>query len=162
MNSGSFSGVWALASTVSVTSKVLVSNCRVVTLTLSVSCGCFCSIRLCGARGFSKLKSLMYWPWMVSGPAWACWLGSALGGGGVVVMVYFQWFGRRAVACRAALHKARAGAGLGQLPSDRALAMIKALCIVRLYVPWLASLPVSRKTAAAAGTTRWATNISRP
>src|SRR5437667_3595007 len=116
MNSGSFSGVRALASTVSVTSKVLVSNWRVVTLTFSVSCGCFCSIRLCGARGFSKLRSLMYWPWMVSGPAWACGLGLESGGGGVVVMVYFQqigqWFGRRAVACRAALHKARAGTGL--------------------------------------------------
>src|SRR5260221_3274953 len=117
----------ALASMTSATSKVLGSNCRVWTETLRVSCGCFCSIRLCGARGFSKLKSLMYWPWMVSGPAWACGLGSALGGGGVVVMVYFQWFGRRAVACMAALHQARAGAGLGQMPIDRALAMIKAL-----------------------------------
>src|SRR5260370_41623902 len=116
MNHGSFSGVWALASTVSVTSKVLVSNCRVVTLTLRLSCGCFCSIRLCGARGFSKLRSLMYWPWIVSGPAWPCWLELEPGGGGVVFMVYFQWFGRRAVACRAALHKARAGAVLGQLP----------------------------------------------
>src|SRR5437868_5011570 len=73
MNSGSFSGVCAVASTSSVTSKVLVSNCRVLTLTLSVSWGCFCSIRLCGARGFSKLRSLMYWPCRVRGPAcgWA-------------------------------------------------------------------------------------------
>ena len=53
----------------SATSKVFTSNCRLLTVTLRVSCGCFCSIRLCGARGFSKLRSLMYWPWIVSGPA---------------------------------------------------------------------------------------------
>src|SRR6186713_1128136 len=76
MNSGSFSGVTADASMLSVTSKVLASNCRVATFTLRVSCGCFCSIRLCGARGFSKLRSLMYWPCKVSGLA-----GAGCGGG---------------------------------------------------------------------------------
>src|SRR5260370_37398912 len=123
MKSGSFSGVWALASTVSVTSKVLASNCRVVTLTFSVSCGCFCSIRLCGARGFSKLRSLMYWPWIVSGPAWACWLGLGPGGGGAVALVYFPKLGAGVVTRRAGLHKARAGSALAELPRGQALAM---------------------------------------
>src|SRR5690348_1523775 len=86
MNSGSFSGVWALASRVSVTSKVLASNCRVDTFTFSVSCGCFCSIRLCGARGFSKLRSLMYWPCRVSGVA-CSWGAAVEPGGGVGVSV---------------------------------------------------------------------------
>src|SRR5690242_16983772 len=97
MNSGSFSGVVAVASTVSDTSKVLGSNWRVATLTLRVSCGCFCSIRLCGARGFSKLRSLMYWPWMVSGlgaccGCWGCGLGPP---GGGVDMAYFLSEGGR-------------------------------------------------------------------
>src|ERR1700675_3310251 len=112
MNSGSLAGVWALASIAKVTSKVLVSNCRVLTVTLSESCGWVCSIRLCGARGFSKLRSLMYWPCMMSGPDGA-WAGPGGGdGGGVVVMACFRCFGGGAVPCRAALHKARAGAAL--------------------------------------------------
>src|SRR5229473_1254327 len=68
MNSGSSFAVLALASIDSATSKVLASNWRLVTWTLSESCGCVCSIRLCGARGFSKLRSLMYWPCRMSGP----------------------------------------------------------------------------------------------
>src|SRR3954469_21249701 len=71
---------------VSATSKVLASNCLVATLTLSVSWGCFCSIRLCGARGFSKLKSLMYWPWMVSGLGACCGCVPGVPGGGGVDM----------------------------------------------------------------------------
>src|SRR5471032_288905 len=86
MNSVSFSGVWALASMLSATSKVFTSNWRVLTVTLSVSCGCFCSIRLCGARGFSKLMSLMYWPCRVSGPVWA-WPGAGGTDEGVSVMI---------------------------------------------------------------------------
>src|SRR2546423_950616 len=100
---------------VRVTSKVLASNCRVETLTLRVSCGWVCSIRLCGARGFSKLRSLMYWPCMISGAFGAC-CGAApcgacgfCGGGGALVMGYFLCCGR-AVPRRAALHKPRAGA----------------------------------------------------
>ncbi len=91
MNSGSSLGVLALASIDSATSKVLASNWRLVTWTLSESCGWVCSIRLCGARGFSKLRSLMYWPCMISGALGACW-GAApcgprfCGGGGALVM----------------------------------------------------------------------------
>src|ERR1700716_3393719 len=93
MNSGSSFAVLALASIDSATSKVLASNWRLVTWTLSESCGWVCSIRLCGARGFSKLRSLMYWPCMMSGPAGA-WAGPGGGdGGGVVVMAYFRCFG---------------------------------------------------------------------
>src|SRR4029077_4266175 len=94
MNSGSSLGVLALASIDSATSKVLASNWRLVTCTLSVSCGWVCSIRLCGARGFSKLRSLMYWPCMISG-ALGAWAGPGFGGegGGVVVMAYFRCFG---------------------------------------------------------------------
>src|SRR3954470_24763111 len=93
MNSGSSLGVLALASIDSATSKVLASNWRLVTWTLSVSCGWVCSIRLCGARGFSKLKSLMYWPCMVSGEAVWGWPSAGLAGGGVVVMAYFHSVG---------------------------------------------------------------------
>src|SRR5215510_10851830 len=95
MNSGSSFGVLALASIVNATSKVLVSNWRLVTWTLSESCGWVCSIRLCGARGFSKLMSLMYWPCMISGALGACWGAwpcgccGFCGGGGALVMAYF-------------------------------------------------------------------------
>src|SRR4029453_3144909 len=108
MNSGSSFGVLALASMVSDTSKVLGSNWRLVTWTLSVSCGWVCSIKLCGARGFSKLRSLMYCPCMISWAAGA-WVGPGVGEvGGVVVMDHFHSFENtlvgRAVPCRAALH----------------------------------------------------------
>ncbi len=113
-----FAGVIAEASMLSVTSKVLASNCRVATFTLRVSCGCFCSIRLCGARGFSKLRSLMYWPCKVSGLAGAgCGGGVGAEDGGIDM--------RAAVPCTAGLHKTRAGRGLRQLPSGGARAMIK-------------------------------------
>src|SRR5918999_1833043 len=94
-NSGSSLGVLALASIDSATSKVLVSNWRLVTWTLSVSCGWVCSIRLCGARGFSKLRSLMYWPCMINGALGCCWGAAPVGpdgfcgGGGTLVMDYF-------------------------------------------------------------------------
>src|SRR5919199_5226463 len=92
MNSGSSLGVLALASIDSETSKVLVSNWRLLTCTLSESCGWVCSIRLCGARGFSKLRSLMYWPCMISGAFGAC-CGAVpcgfCGGGGAAVMGFF-------------------------------------------------------------------------
>src|SRR4029077_9634674 len=94
MNSGLSLGGLALASIDSATSKVLASNWRLVTWTLSESCGWVCSIRLCGARGFSKLRAFMYWPCMMSGPAGACaGPGAVDGGGGVVVMAYFRCFG---------------------------------------------------------------------
>src|SRR5436305_3721501 len=112
---------------VRVTSKVLASNCRVATLTLSVSCGCFCSIRLCGARGFSKLRSLMYWPWMVSGLGACCgWAAGPAGpaGGGVDMG-------------RAGTMQGRAAQGAGgsrcrQLPSESRSAMIKRMNSTRL------------------------------
>src|SRR5215475_3258284 len=111
MNSGSSLGVLALASIDSATSKVLASNWRLVTCTLSDSCGWVCSIRLCGARGFSKLRSLMYWPCMMSGGAAAGpgpGLGPGLvGGGGVVVMAHSHCFGRRRYHAR--LHCTRRG-----------------------------------------------------
>src|SRR5688572_11553093 len=112
MNSGSSLGVLALASIDRDTSKVLASNWRLVTWTLSESCGWVCSIRLCGARGFSKLRSLMYWPCMISGALGACWGAAPIGpdgfcgGGGTLVMGYFLCCGR-AVPCRGALHKPR-------------------------------------------------------
>src|SRR5215475_7009066 len=91
MNSGSSLGVLALASIDSATSKVLASNWRLVTWTLSESCGWVCSIRLCGARGFSKLRSLMYWPCRMSGGA-CVWPGMGGLGGGVVVMARLTLF----------------------------------------------------------------------
>src|SRR5438132_14435557 len=97
MNRGSSLGVLALASIDSATSKVLVSNWRLVTCTLSVSCGCVCSIRLCGARGFSKLRSLMYCPCISRGAFGACcgvWFCGFCGGGGASVMGGLSLFRR--------------------------------------------------------------------
>src|SRR5260370_23999319 len=106
---------------------------------------------------------------MMSGAAGG-WAGPGGGGdgGGVVVMAYFRCLGGGAVPCRAALHKARAGAKAGQLPRHRPKTMMGALLLhgpARKWIDLLCALlwafrPVSRKTAAAAGITRWATNTS--
>src|ERR1700754_2614239 len=123
MNSGSSLGVLALASIDNATSNVLASNWRLVTWTLSVSCGWVCSIRLCGARGFSKLRSLMYWPCMISGALGACCgavpCGFCGGGGGALVMACFLCFGAGGTTqgCTAQAAGRRSGC---QLPTPRA------------------------------------------
>src|SRR5690242_1701098 len=136
MNSGSFSGVVAVASTVSDTSKVLGSNWRVATLTLSESCGCFCSIRLCGARGFSKLRSLMYWPCKVSGLTCCCCGCESVGpeaGGGVVVICFFRcWRAEKGVRAGTMQGCTAQDAGRDdsrQLPSGRPATTIKTPCL---------------------------------
>src|SRR3981081_2494527 len=101
----------------------------------------------------------------MSGPAGA-WAGPGAGdGGGVVVMAYFRCFGGGGTmqGCTAKGAGRRRGP---QVPRHRLETMIAAPLLhgpARKWIDllcalWWAFRPVSRKTAAAAGITRWARN----